>query len=58
MTDHFTPLWRIPPEQRRTFLHCRARALAAEGASPRRLLRASDAAHTADFREPRAPEET
>ncbi|MBO1415543.1 hypothetical protein [Streptomyces sp. FH025] len=58
MTDHSIPLWTVPPEQRRAFLHGRARALAAEGASPRRLLRASDAAHTADFREPRPPEET
>ncbi|MFF4815104.1 hypothetical protein ACFY2K_11005 [Kitasatospora sp. NPDC001309] len=56
MTDHFTPLWKVPPEQRRAFLHARARVLAAEGASPRRLLRASDAAHTADFREPRQGE--
>ncbi|MGW3177739.1 hypothetical protein ACWDD9_00550 [Kitasatospora sp. NPDC001119] len=58
MTDYSTPLWRIPPEQRRAFLHGRARSLAADGASAARVLRASDAAHTADFREPRAPEET
>ncbi|MFJ1756028.1 MULTISPECIES: hypothetical protein [unclassified Kitasatospora] len=58
MTDHSTPLWKVPPEQRRTFLHARARALAAEGVRPSRLLRASDAAHVADFREPRPPEET
>lgn len=58
MADYSTPLWKVPPQQRRTFLHARARALAAEGASPRRLLRASDAAHTADFREARPPEET
>ncbi|WP_406111295.1 hypothetical protein [Kitasatospora purpeofusca] len=58
MTDYSTPLWQIPPEQRRAFLHARARALAAAGAPPRRLLRASDAAHTADFREARQPEET
>ncbi|KOV10136.1 hypothetical protein ADK60_38435 [Streptomyces sp. XY431] len=56
MTDHSTPLWKVPPEERRTFLHARARALAAEGAAPRRLLRASDAAHTVDFREPRQGE--
>ncbi|MFJ6622354.1 hypothetical protein ACIQOW_32830 [Kitasatospora sp. NPDC091335] len=58
MSDHFTPLWKVPPEQRRTFLRTRARALAAEGASPCRLLRASDAAHTVDFREQRPQEET
>ncbi|MFE2104463.1 hypothetical protein ACFXAF_01110 [Kitasatospora sp. NPDC059463] len=58
MADYSTPLWLVPPEQRRDFLHARARALAAEGANPRRLLRASDAAHVADFREPRPPEET
>ncbi|WP_405007492.1 hypothetical protein [Kitasatospora purpeofusca] len=58
MIDHFTPLWKVPPEERRAFLHARARALAAEGVHPWRLMRASDAAHTADFREPRPPEET
>ncbi|MFE2410861.1 hypothetical protein ACFXDE_21205 [Kitasatospora sp. NPDC059408] len=58
MADYSTPLWKVPPEHRRDFLHARARTLAADGASPRRLLRASDAAHTADFREPRPPEET
>ncbi|WP_327065916.1 hypothetical protein [Kitasatospora sp. NBC_01302] len=56
MSDHRTPLWEIAPEERRAFLHARARALAAEGANPRRLLRASDAAHVGDFREPRAGE--
>ncbi|MFJ7275344.1 hypothetical protein [Kitasatospora sp. NPDC098663] len=56
MSDHFTPLWKVPPEQRRAFLHARARALAADGANPRRLLRASDSAHTVDFREPRQGE--
>ncbi|WP_282203666.1 hypothetical protein [Kitasatospora fiedleri] len=58
MADYSTPLWLVPPEQRRAFLHARARALAADGVSPRRLLRASDAAHVADFREARPPEET
>ncbi|MFJ1754172.1 hypothetical protein [Kitasatospora sp. NPDC088134] len=58
MNNTMTPLWRIPPDQRRTALHARTRVLAAEGAHPRRLLRASDAAHTVDFREARPPEET
>ncbi|MCX4751424.1 hypothetical protein OG455_39000 [Kitasatospora sp. NBC_01287] len=57
MLNHTTPLWKIPAEHRRAFLHARARALSAEGASPKRLLRASDAAHTIDFREPREGEE-
>ncbi|MFD0400180.1 hypothetical protein [Kitasatospora sp. NPDC127121] len=56
MTDYSTPLWKVRPEERRAFLHGRARALAADGASAARLLRASDAAHTADFREPRQGE--
>ncbi|WP_158516536.1 hypothetical protein [Kitasatospora sp. MBT66] len=58
MTDYSTPLWKVPPQERRAFLHDRTWALAAEGAHPRRLMRASDAAHTTDFREPRPPEET
>ncbi|WP_043477466.1 hypothetical protein [Kitasatospora sp. MBT66] len=56
MLHHTTPLWKIPPEDRRAFLHARARALSAEGANPRRLLRASDSAHTVDYREPRQGE--
>ncbi|WP_328953691.1 hypothetical protein [Kitasatospora purpeofusca] len=58
MIDYTAPLWQIRPEERRDFLHARARALAAEGVHPWRLMRASDAAHTADFREARPPEET
>ncbi|GAA1403316.1 hypothetical protein GCM10009639_47980 [Kitasatospora putterlickiae] len=58
LPHHTTPLWKVRPEERRAFLRFRARALAAEGAGPHRLLRASDAAHTADFHEPRTPEET
>ncbi|MFF4922928.1 MULTISPECIES: hypothetical protein [unclassified Kitasatospora] len=57
MTDYSTPLWKVPPEQRRAFLHGRARALAADGASAARVLRASDSAHVADFREPRDQED-